>query len=426
MDQVEARPALRSGWTHSNGAHGGAGRNLPLLAPAALLAGAVLIGSMSAASAGTLPSSGEPVHVAQQLPPASPVTGQIRRGANGQLQLQPEAAAQPTAPPRAPYARTLKVGPGQLAKSPSAAAAIAGDGDTIEIEAGEYADCAIWRANHLTIVGLGAGAVLVNKTCAGKGIFVINGNDVTVRNITFSGAKVSDGNGAGIRAEGRNLLVEHSRFLNNENGILTNPSPLGSVIVRDSEFVGNGTCAPTCAHGIYASEIALLRVEHCRFFETNEGHHIKSRALNTEVVDNDIEDGPKGTSSFLVELPNGGSLIMKNNTLEKGPLSENHSAAVSIGQEGNLHPTSQLVFEGNTFTNDMTVKTLFVKNLVPTGAVLEKNTYKGNFVVPLQGNGTVLDTLPEQGFLDRMREKISDFRQTLKQRVTETFHEYLK
>jgi hypothetical protein len=399
-------------------------QNVLLLAPTAFFATVLPLGSASAAPAGTLPTSTEPARVAQQLPPASHVTGQIHRGANGQIQLSPEAAAQPTMAPRAPYARTLKVGPSQLTKLPSAAAAIAGDGDTVEIDAGEYTDCAVWRANRLTIVGLGAGAVLVDKTCAGKGIFVIDGNDVTVRNITFSGAKVSDGNGAGIRAEARNLVVEHSRFLNNENGILTNPSPSSTVIVRDSEFVGNGTCAPTCGHGIYAGEMALLRVEHCRFRETKEGHHIKSRALSTEVLDSDIEDGPKGTSSFLVELPNGGNLIMKHNILEKGPMSENHSAAVAIGQEGNLHPSSQLLFEGNSFTNDMTVKTLFVKNLVPTAAVLEKNTYKGKGIVPLQGNGTVLDVLPEQGFLEKMKDQFYDFRQALKQRVMDMIHSY--
>lgn len=46
-------------------------------------------------------------------------------------------------------------------KSPSAAAQIAQDGDTIEIEAGVYArDAAVWKQNDLMIRGVGGRAHL--------------------------------------------------------------------------------------------------------------------------------------------------------------------------------------------------------------------------------------------------------------------------
>ena len=62
--------------------------------------------------------------------------------------------------------------------------------------------------------------MLSDKSCGGKAIFITLGSDITIRNLTFARARVPDRNGAGIRAEGRNLTVEHSRFIDNENGIL--------------------------------------------------------------------------------------------------------------------------------------------------------------------------------------------------------------
>ena len=47
---------------------------------------------------------------------------------------------------------------------------------------------------------------------------------------------------AGIRAEGKDLLIEGVRFVNNQNGILFAGVPGGSLIVRDSEFLRNGVC----------------------------------------------------------------------------------------------------------------------------------------------------------------------------------------
>ncbi len=285
-------------------------------------------------------------------------------------------------------ARTLEVGPGKLYTMPSQAAAAAKDGDRIAIAPGEYFDCAVWRANDLVIEGTGpdANAVVTDKTCMGKAIFVIAGNDTTVRNLTLARARAPDMNGAGIRLEGRNLTVEAVKFVNNQEGILGG-GPGSRMIVRDSQFLQNGTCAAACAHGIYAGG-DLLRVEHSRFFETRQGHHIKSRALRTEVIGCDIEDGKNGTSSYLIETPNGGSLLVRDNILEKGPRSENHGAAISIGTEGVTHPTPEIIIENNKFTNDGEYPTVFVRNLTATPAVLRGNKLSGR-VTALAGDGSV-------------------------------------
>jgi Right handed beta helix region len=283
---------------------------------------------------------------------------------------------------------TLEVGPSQHFTLPSQAAAIANDGDTIRIAQGSYTDCAIWNATHLTIEGTGDGAVVTGRICAGKAIFVITGNDATVRNITFLRAAAPDHNGAGIRAEGSNLMIEHSRFIDNEDGILARTVPSSSIRITDSEFRGNGKCDPLCAHGIYVNGIALLDVEHSRFFDQHVGHHIKSRALRTVLIGNDITDGPVGNSSYLVDIPNGGDLLMQGNRLEKGPHSENTSTAVSIGAEGITHPTHQLIVRDNSFTSDLPEPTTFVHNASQSPAMLEGNRLVGK-IVPLEGPGSV-------------------------------------
>jgi hypothetical protein len=287
-----------------------------------------------------------------------------------------------------PQARTLEVGPGKPFALPSHAAAIAQDGDHIQIAAGTYVDCAVWAANDLVIEGIEPGVVISDKACLEKGLFVILGNDVTVRNLTLARARVPNKNGAGIRQEGRDLTVERVKFFDNENGILSNNSPDSKVLISDSEFERNGLCAEFCAHGIYFGKVALLRVEHSRFFETRQGHHIKSRAARTEVLYNQISDGAKGTSSYLIDAPDGGSLVVRGNNLEKGPRSENPKVAIAIGEESTTQPTAEIIVESNTLKNDGKYETSLIWNSTATPAILKGNTLIGQ-IVPIKADGGV-------------------------------------
>ena len=229
---------------------------------------------------------------------------------------------------------TLKVGANQQYKLPSEAVARAHDGDTIQIEPGTYIDCAIIKQNNLTIEGVGPNVVMTDKPCRGKGLLITNGDNITIRNLTLQRARVPDQNGAGIRAQGGNLTIENSRFLDNENGILSAPNPKAVIHIVGSEFVGNGKCAANCAHAIYVNSIAILDVEHSRFFDTHAGHSIRSRAAKTVVIGNDIEDGPDGTSSYAVDAPNGGTVLVEGNKIEKGPHPQNHAFAITVGEGG--------------------------------------------------------------------------------------------
>jgi hypothetical protein len=285
-------------------------------------------------------------------------------------------------------AATLNVGPHQAYKTPSDAARVVKAGDTVKIEPGTYYNCAVWSKNNITIEGTGPGVVLTDTTCEGKAIFVVHANDVTVNNITFQRAVVQDGNGAGIRAEGVNLTLNNDKFLHNQDGILAADSANSSIVIRHSDFVHNGVCLRACAHGIYVGHIALLKIEHSRFYDTQQGHHIKSRAARTVLTDNHIEDGANGTASYEVDIPNGGALVMIGNVIEKGPKNQNHTTAVMIGEAGVTQPTPELIFKDNTFTNDGP-PTDFVRNITATPAQLINNTFKGNAITPLVGAGSV-------------------------------------
>ena len=279
--------------------------------------------------------------------------------------------------------RILRVGVGETFNVPSAAAASAQNGDIVEIASGTYDDCAVWpaRAGSITIRASGNGPVVVTgEVCDHKALFVIKADNVLVSGITFTGATSPDHNGSAIRAEGRNLTVEHSRFVDNEEGILAAPQADSIILIRDSYFKGNGNCVlpAGCAHGIYANASDRLVVEGCTFLEQQIGHHIKSRARRTELVANRIEDGPAGTASYLVDIPDGGSLIMRNNILEKGPRSDNPTVAVTLGEESNSNPTAQIIVENNRFSNDTQGPTVFVRNLTGTPASVRANVTTGN------------------------------------------------
>ncbi len=290
----------------------------------------------------------------------------------------------------AAIAKTLEVGVGAQYTTMNEALADAASGDTIRLTADVHIDCAQIRLPDITIEGSGeaAATVLDGLACDGKAALVAQGNHITVRNLTISHIRVPDGNGAGIRAEGVGLVVDHVRFMDNQEGILAGTNPDSEILVSNSEFLRNGVCNPVCAHGIYVNHIKRLHVEHSRFLRTREAHHIKSRALRTEVIDSDFADGPTGTSSYQIELPNGGGLLVRGNRIEKGPMTSNKRSVISIGTEGDLQPTPEIIVENNVFTLDGDYATAFVRNFTTTPAQVIGNTLPIT-AVPLVGIGVV-------------------------------------
>ena len=244
--------------------------------------------------------------------------------------------------------------------------------------------------NLARIVGPAVGAVVITgPICAWKGLFVIAAPRVTVNGLTFRGAAFSGGNAAGIRAEGGDLRILRARFEGNQNGILTKHGMQAfTLTIEDSVFVGNGALIHECAHGIYAGHWALVAIRRTRFEGTRICHHVKSRAARTEIEDSAILDTPGNQASYLVDIPNGGDLLLRNSMLRKGPDVGNPIAAVMIGAEGVRHPTTSLRVIGNRFENLMPRGTNFVENRTETPVLVEGNTIQGTAVV-LVGPGEV-------------------------------------
>ena len=250
--------------------------------------------------------------------------------------------------------RTWRVGPDRELTTPSAAAAVARDGDTVLIDPGTYAgDVATWTQDDLTLAGDGGRAHLRadGNAAQGKAIWVVQGDNTTVDRIELSGAAVPDRNGAGIRLEGTGLTVQRSWFHDNENGILTGADPDSDVFVLRSRFFRNGY-GDGYSHNLYVGAVRSLTVAGCWLSDADTGHELKSRATSNTIVANRISDGD-ATASYSIDLPNGGMSLVAGNLVVQGPRSENPTL-VSYGAEGLANRSRTLWVVNNTFVNQRT------------------------------------------------------------------------
>jgi hypothetical protein len=154
----------------------------------------------------------------------------------------------------------LTVGSGKQFWTIVAAVAAAQNGDTINVDAGTYANHWVHISKNITLQGVGGMVNLVSTglIANGKGIFITDGN-ITINNFTFSGALVADHNGAGIRQQSGNLVLNNDGFFHNEMGVLTGNS--GTLTVNNSEFAYNGVAPGLGAigHGLYANFLGKRR-----------------------------------------------------------------------------------------------------------------------------------------------------------------------
>ncbi len=250
------------------------------------------------------------------------------------------------------YGRVLNVGPGREYSKPSAAAQVAVDGDTIDIDAGLYAgDVTVWTQNNLVIRGVGGRAHLRadGENAQGKGIWVIKGSNTTIEYIEFSGVTVPDQNGAGIRQEGPGLIVRYCSFYDNENGILGPDGP-GEVLIEYCEFANNGF-GDGYSHNMYILHASKFTLRYCYVHHAKIGHNVKSRAAENFILYNRIMDESTGTASYAIDLPNGGTSYITGNLIQQGPNNDN-STIVSYGAEGLSNSNNQLYVINNTIVND--------------------------------------------------------------------------
>lgn len=286
----------------------------------------------------------------------------------------------------------LSVGAGEAFATLAAAVGASAAGDTILVDAGTYTDDFTTIAHALTIDSVGGMASFVADVAPpnGKAIMTVDA-DLSINGLGFSGAAVGDGNGAGIRYEAGNLVIDNAWFHDNQDGLLAAADPAGSITILNSEFSDNGTTSGF-THNLYVNQVGTLTIDGSYFHDVNTGHEIKSRALNTIILDNRIQDGPNLSASYSIDLPNGGDATISGNVIEKGPLAQNWTY-VSYGEEGQSNPGTTLAITGNTIVNDMTAGQPHVVGNTPQDgqvAVIAGNTLYGITPAGLSdGSGTV-------------------------------------
>lgn len=275
-----------------------------------------------------------------------------------------------------------RVGPREQYRRPCQAIAEARDGDQILIDAsGAYNGdvCAI-TANGLTLQGINGRPRIdaAGKSVEGKGIWVVRGNSTVVENIEFSGARVADRNGAGIRQEGRDVTIRNCYFHDNQAGILTGAS--GNIVIEYSEFARNGN-GDGQSHNIYINHAASFTMRFCYSHHSIGGQLVKSRAAANYILYNRLTD--EGGSNYEIDLPNGGLAYIIGNVIQKSATATNRAALVCYLTEGSTpqNPERRLYIVNNTFVNASTPSCRFVWVASPAAAVIRNNIFSGPGIV---------------------------------------------
>ena len=305
------------------------------------------------------------------------------------------------------FSKIWNVGADRDYKFCSEVSNLVGDGDTVLIDPGLYENDiqVTWRANNLLIRGnslpeLRASDKILSDHSNGKGIFVIKGTDNIVEGIKFTNSKVVDHNGAGIRQEGRNLLLTHCIFDGNENGILCGKIDSCKIIIEHCQFLKSGSSAnPGYQHNIYIGHIDTLIFRYNLTQEAvAEGHELKSRAYNNFILYNRIANLTT-VDSRNIDLPNGGTAVILGNIIEQGQNSAN-SGILGFGLEGLSNPgPHNLYICSNTIVNKMNKGNFF------NVAAIDTFILKNNICVGKMTGGFLLGT---PAFLDSSNNIIDD------------------
>ena len=172
-----------------------------------------------------------------------------------------------------------------------------------------------------------------------------------IEGIECSHIAVPHRNGSCIKLEGVGLTVRDVYFHDSEQGILGGFG--GTVLVENSRFERNGRDG--LAHGsIYAG----WRLEKLVFRNNvvldprDQAHGVKSRARYT-IIEGNVIAGRFGVDSRAIDVPIGGDIVIRNNVLEKGPLSSNPGMiGIALETKNGLHPVINVTIEGNTIIFD--------------------------------------------------------------------------
>ena len=284
-----------------------------------------------------------------------------------------------------PSSSVMTVGAGEEYTTIAAAVAASHAGDTIKIDAGTYTAADVMIGHNLTIEAVGGVVNVVPSSSSNinvaKGLFIVgtagDAPNVTIEGLTFSGAKASSLDGAGIRYQSGNLTLVNDTFHDNQDGILATPfvDGTGSISVDHSTFNHNGA-GDGQSHNIYIGYLNSFTMTNSVSEDAMVGHEVKSRAYNNVIENNQIIDGPTGTASYSIDLPNGGNDIIQGNTIEKGPDSS-AGIMIHVGGPMLMSPQDNVTITGNTLINDYGPSATLILNQMQTPVMASGNTLEG-------------------------------------------------
>ncbi|MBK9983916.1 MAG: T9SS type A sorting domain-containing protein [Saprospiraceae bacterium] len=287
------------------------------------------------------------------------------------------------------YSNTWNIGPTRTYTLPSQVKNLVQNGDTIYLDESTYVnDATKWTKNNLSFIGLGSGAVLqyTGDIPNGKGIWVFespgSSDDAYIENIIFDGAQVSDndgGNGAGIRFQAKNLTINHCKFMNCQNGILEGHGSVttSNVSIRNCEFQNNGYQLQDdpqysgYEHNIYISaSTEVLFVVNCYFHHPRgQGNSLKTRAQQSYILYNLIDEEDSGYGSWELNIAQGGLNVIMGNVIIQGTSGANHGI---ISYDAAINVLEDFYFVNNTVINKYGGNARFF-NISPASGI---NTFK--------------------------------------------------
>jgi hypothetical protein len=221
---------------------------------------------------------------------------------------------------------------------------------TIRFAQARFADCAVQEGGEIAYVAEVPGqAILEGVACEGKAALVLRGRSAAIEGLVFSGIRVPDRNGAGIRLEQGNLAISQSWFRDSEEGILTAPNPSGAITIDKTTFSRLGRCDgdAACAHSIYTADLGSLTVTRSRFEAGRGGHYLKTHARRVEIAGNSFDDSRGSATNYMIDLSVGSTGRIVDNWMVQGRDKENYSAFIAIAAEGHKNRADGLVVAGN-------------------------------------------------------------------------------
>lgn len=266
-------------------------------------------------------------------------------------------------------------------------------GGIIRLEPGRYTEGATLKKGKDGVLISGAPGVVFDGAVVGaKGTFIIQSDNVTIDTIECRNVSVGHRNGACVRHESRDLTLKNVRFINNENGLLTWKDS-NKILIEDSLFEGNGKAGR--AHGLYISGAQQVIVRRTRIVGSkDEGHGIKARTRYL-LVENSVVASLEGNDSYLIDIPNGGTAVIRNSLLVEGANTSNWFI-MSYGVEGLRYDKNSLKLEKNIIVTDREGGSQFI-NLADglPGPTLSGNVVVGSITYDWSGNNYFFDSRRE-------------------------------